>query len=270
MPYPSISWTQEDLPDNLKSLSDHAIEMAEGCRRYYASRSPSKRRWARGLRIIAIIATSLGGIIPILSQIADKTKFAIDPAWSTVFISVAITAIGLDRFFGFSSAWMRFVTADVKIQSKIDGYLLAIESEKFSWAGQKPDFEKGRSMLTIIMNFINEVNEIVKDETNTWMVEFQSVIQKFNEESNVKAESSKLGGVVVTIENGDQFPNGVRIQLEGQAAVNFTGSTYSFNNLYPKIYRLSVSGVLGGKPVQAESLVNVTPGVISAVTVGLK
>ena len=278
MAYPTISWKQETLTTDLQSMADYAIQLAERNRSYYSRNSSYKRVWAKGLRLIAIFATAIAGLLPIFSQIGSKHEIVIDPAWATVAISVAITAIGLDRFFGFSSAWMRFVITEIKIQNKIEQFKLNIENERFSWAGVAPDFDKGKSSLNIVVNFINEITEIVKDETNTWMLEFQTALQKLNEDVNVKDKSQALGGLAVSIENGEKFTGGLIIRLEGQPTVHVVGSTYAFNNLYPKIYTLSVDGMVieekegkkTEKKAHAEVLVNVTTGTITNVTVVLK
>ena len=277
MEYPPISWKLENLEADLKALSDYSLSIADSARTYYQKNSRKKKSWAKNLRLVAILATALGGMLPILSQILRTYKIDLDPAWATVAITVAITAIGLDRFFGFSSAWMRFVTTEIKMEGRIEQFRLNVENEKFSWHGVAPNFEQGRSMLTIIVQFITETSDIVKDETNTWMVEFQSAIQKFNEEANVKADATKLGGLSVTIEAGEKFKNGLKIHLEGQTPVKITGASYAYNNLYPKIYQLTVSGTMSeevdGKNVErdakSETLVNVTAGTITTVAVKL-
>jgi len=278
LPYPSISWKAQTLEDDIRALTDYAIAIGQNSKGYYTRNSAYKRAWAKALRLIAILATAVAGLLPIISQIASKYyRNPLDPAWATIAISVGITAIGLDRFFGFSSAWMRFVTTEIKIEGKIGQFRMNIENEKFSWAGEPPSFDKAKTTLNIIAVFINDLSDTVKDETNSWMLEFQNVIQKLNEDANVKVESSKLGGLSIAIENGDKFPDGITILLEGQAPVHVVGSSYVFNNLFPKIYRLSIDGLLSQKPegqpekkAHAEALVNITPGNITNAAVSLK
>lgn len=276
--YPDISWKEGELEKGLKELQTYAVAFGEGHRGYYQRNAHFKRSWAKALRVTAILSGAVGGLLPILSQITKGGSFYIDPAWATVAITIAITAIGFDRFFGFSSAWMRFVTTEIKIESKTEQLRIQLENEKFSWQGKPPTFDTAKATLAIIVAYLNEVSEIVKDETNTWMVEFQNVLQKFNEEMNVKAESSKLGGIRVTVENGEKCNEGLVVHLEGQQPISFHGSSYSFNNLYPKIYRVSVTGTITetkeGETVkqslQDETLANVGPGAVVDVTLKLK
>ena len=277
MTYPIITWKEENLNRDLDTLADYAISLAESSKNYYKNNSRFKKAWAKGLRVTAILAGALGGLLPILSQIYSSNSKALDPAWATVAITVAITAIGFDRFFGFSNGWMRFISTEMKIESKIQQFRLSLEAERFSWLGKSPTFEQAKSMLVLTVNFIKEILEIVQDETNTWMIEFQNVIQKFNEDLNVKAEVSKLGGINVVVENADKCTQGITLFLEGQEPVTFFGSTYSRNNLYPRMYKISVKGISTeekeGKSVeraqQAEGLVNVLPGNIASVTLKL-
>jgi hypothetical protein len=75
---------------------------------------------------------------------------------------------------------------------------------------------------------------------------------------------------MITAENDEKFTGGLAIRLEGQPHVHVVGSTYTFNNLYPKIYTLSIEGFIsdekdGKKPEKkayAETLVNVTPEIL--------
>lgn len=279
MEYPKIIWKEDKLEECLKALEDYAIDFGTRNKEYYRNNSAYKRSLAKGLRILAILASAVAGVLPVLSQIsANNNKYPIDPAWATVAVTVAITAIGLDRFFGFSSGWVRFITTEIKIESKIEQLRLSIENERFSWQGQPPTFDKAKATLGIIISFLNEISEIVKDETNTWVIEFQNVLQKLNEDLKVEAETTKLGGIKVTVENGEKCNEGLIIHLEGQQPVTFQGSSYSFNNLFPKIYRLSVSGSyyedIGGskqkKQLHDETLVNVTPNAIVDATIKLK
>lgn len=279
MEFPKLQWKENNIEANLTELANYAITNAQEFKDYYKKNSAYKKKWAKFLRVTAILSAAFGGLLPILSQIFSKSdKTHLDPAWATVAISLAITAIGLDRFFGFSSAWMRFVTTEIKIESKIEQFQINIENEKFSWVGITPDFDKAKSMLSLIVLFINEISDVVKDETNTWMVEFQNVLQKFNDEVNAKAENTKLGGVSIVFENGEKFKDGLKIHLEGQEPIIFKGSNYSFNNLYPKIYKLTVKGLFyedlldntNTREVQTESLINVTPGNVAQTTIQLK
>lgn len=276
MEYPSLTWKEENLNEDLHTLAAYAIGLTAASRNYYRNNSKFKRRWAKGLRITAILSGALGGLLPILSQIAKSGNKVLDPAWATVAITIAITAIGFDRFFGFSNGWMRFVTTEMKLDAKIEQFRLTLEAEKFSWHSKPPTFEQAKSVLVLIVNFIKETLDIVQDETNTWMVEFQNVLQKFNEEMNVKAEASKLGGVNITIENSEKCNNGITIYLEGQEPVTVFGSTYSRNNLFPKMYKVSAKGHIAGdgksadQLAQAEALVNVLPATIASVTLSLK
>jgi hypothetical protein len=274
MSFPAFTWKQETLQDDLKQMADYAIAIADSSRKYYQNNSVFKRSWAKRLRMIAIFATAVSGVLPIVAQMTPE----VDPAWATIAISFAITAIGVDRFFGFSSAWMRFVTTEIKLQGKIEQFRLQVENEKYSWNGNSPDFEKGRSLLNTTIAFLNEVSEIVKEETNTWMLEFQSALQKLNEDANVKEKTQAPGGIVIAIENGDKSVDGFSISLEGRPTVKATGSTYAFNNLYPKMYKLSVDGKIieekdnnkTEREVHAETVITVTPGTISNVSLVLK
>jgi hypothetical protein len=272
--FPKLAWKPETLEADITLISDYVLEVAGEAKNYYTRNSPGKRVGAKLLRFVAIMAAAFGGVIPIISQIAEKYKIDIDPGWATVAVTVAITAIGLDRFFGYSSGWMRFITCEMKLDSRIQQFRLSMAAERFGWEGKAPSFEQARSALVLPMNFMKEVGDMVQDETNAWMVEFQNVIQKVNEELKVSYEASKTGGINVMVTNAEKFPGGVQLQLEGKEPVRFNGATYSYSNLYPKMYKVSIKGTrvetTEGKKqetsAQAESIAIVKPGEIATIT----
>ncbi len=70
------------------------------------------------LRVSAIACGAVAAILPILSQIyTTDDKAAIAPGWAAVALAGAAALVGLDRYFGFSSGWTRFMAAELRITS---------------------------------------------------------------------------------------------------------------------------------------------------------
>jgi low affinity Fe/Cu permease len=53
---------------------------------------------------------AVAGVLPVLSQIFGAgSSVKIQPAWAAVALAIAVSLVALDRFFGFSSAWARYM-----------------------------------------------------------------------------------------------------------------------------------------------------------------
>src|SRR5690242_5668700 len=82
------------------------------------------RKWwmgliARTLRSSAILLTTIGGIIPLLVAGELLGTHNDSYKWSQLgYVSLLLAAgcILFDKFFGFSSGWMRYVTTALKLQ----------------------------------------------------------------------------------------------------------------------------------------------------------
>lgn len=269
----SLQWDPESLIDSLDKLYRLTTHEAEQSIAWYRINSRPKKRWAQIIRVTAIVATSLGGIIPILSQIVSEVdeslRILFNPAWASVAIALAATALGLDRFFGFSTAWMRFITSEMQIKAKLQAFQFEWEVERMSWRGSAPSYKQARTMMLRCATLATEVSNIVQAETLTWVEEFQGALKTLDERSKTQAESAQRGAVKVTIENGDQCEAGWTLSVAGKDAEIHYGKTGVISNIYPGIHKITIQGLIQEKSVQAESVVQVFPGEIATVDLTL-
>ena len=116
------------LPDRaaaLRVLGAVALKRVEEAIRYYELGIPSKRAAARLLRMTALLLGAIAGLTPLVLSLLvtiewpDRTTLVRDLLpLSTTFAALAVTCIGIDKLFGFSSGWMRFIGATLDLQSK--------------------------------------------------------------------------------------------------------------------------------------------------------
>jgi hypothetical protein len=264
-----LRWEREHIEASLDVFYSFAVAQAEDTISYYREKSRSKKFWAQSIRVTAIIATSLAGIIPLLTQIVEGHGWSLNAAWASVALGIAATALGLDRFFGFSTAWIRFITTEIKIQAKLQTFQLEWQVERLSWQGKAPGYDQARDLLMKCIAFINEVSTLVQDETQSWVQEFQRTISKLDERSNVQVESSQLGAISVKVENGNACDEDWILTVQGKGSQRHRGQVGVVGNLNPGLYKITVSGEINGEDVQAEAVVQVMPGQIAEVAVTL-
>lgn len=267
----ALHWDDDNLEPSLERLFRFTVGKAEGSIRWYDVKSRPKKRWAQMLRVTAILATALGGILPILSQmpLAEKASVLFNPAWASVAIAVAATALGLDRFFGFSSAWMRFMTTQMHIQSKLEAFQYNWMRERAAWGATPPGFEQAQAMIVNCANFAAEVSKLVEDETQAWVSEFQNVLRRLDETGKAQIAAAATGAIVANVDNGANCADGWRLTVAGKSPQHHRGESGVVSDVFPGSYKVTVSGEINGRPVQAESMVQVPPGGIVEVPLTL-
>ncbi len=288
VPPPStLPWDQEFMADSLQQTYQYTVQNAQDQIDYYNKQSRPKKRWARSLRVLAIISTALAGIIPIFSQISIATFTVgdfIQPVWASVAVALAATFLGLDRFFGFSSAWMRFISSELELRHKLQAFQYEWTYQKVQWQGQPPTVKQTQEMVLRCAAFDNEVAKIVQKETESWMEEFQNILKRLDQTAKTQAQSSqdatlkqlvsqtvvsKPGAINVYVENGDQCQGGWGLIVDEQDPQLCNSKSGAVNNIPAGLHQLRVKGKIADKFVYAGSVVEVLPGEIAKVELTL-
>jgi hypothetical protein len=190
--FPSLSWQPNQLSEELAKLFAYATGEATRAIAYYAAKREPKKLGARVLRLGAIFATTVAALIPVFSQIFERAgKPIIAPAWSTVAAGIAVLFILLDKFWGFTGAWVRFMVTEQVLAEALTAFRINSESKKLAWGGKEPSQEQAREMVAEYQAFLAKIHKIVQAETTTWVTEFQGVVAQ--QEQAAKA-AGKVGG----------------------------------------------------------------------------
>ena len=183
-----LSWEPGEAQSSLHVIFHHASKNAAGAIDWYRKKKRSKQLGAICLRVLAIIAVTIAGIIPIWAQIfMDDDTHAIAPAWASVVLVIAAALVLLDRFFGFSSAWMRYISAELQLSQILKEFRMDWEVERASWEGREPDGDQVKVMLCKARTFITQVDEIVREETGEWIRQFQNILKQIDKGAKEKA-----------------------------------------------------------------------------------
>ncbi len=257
----SFSWTSNDRINSLEKVFKYVSSEAQQAINWYLSKKNSKRIWARILRFAAILATTVAGLIPLLSQISiSHQKMSVSPAWASVALVVAVALVGFDKFFGFSSAWIRFLTTEVQIRKTLQAFQIDWEIQKAALKGADPSDDQVQDMLIQCKTFLAQINVILENEMTSWKQEFQAALKQIDDTAKVQAEVRELGGANVNITNGDKCDNGWELTIDGGSSKHYTGKSAALSNLTPGIHTIRVEGKVGNKAVQAENAVPIPPG----------
>jgi hypothetical protein len=177
-----LSWQPDSRSESLHVVYCRAVEQVRASAAWYDSRRSSKRRWAMCLRVGAIALGSVAAVLPLFSQIfLDRGKPIIQPVWASVALVLAAALVALDRYFGFSSAWMRFMMSELSLNSLISDFELVWHGERAAWLDGVPDDQQVQRALSGVREFVDSAASLVRDETSSWIKAFQAELKELDD-----------------------------------------------------------------------------------------
>lgn len=203
----AINWGDGAALDCLSRLRERADQEALKAITWYYDKKKSKNFWSRWLRFWAITLTVMGGLIPVLSaagavQLALRYYGIKEPAVSQfvelrfnqlgyVFIGLAAGCVAFDRFFGFSTNWMRYIGAAMRIETARVRFAFEWEHLVAPLRGREPNEDEIRQLLHIIQRLSLDVREAIEQETGAWISEFQTNLAQLDKETKALFESAR-------------------------------------------------------------------------------
>ena len=181
------------LPDLDLSATDHRSSAAIIYRwteaaaistlNWYLLEKKSKARWSRTLRVLSVIFITAGGIAPLISVGTNNMTYAF---WGYPILGLGAACVGLDRAFGFSSSWMRYLSASATIQKILIEHQLKWASLTVTWGSDPVNSEQIRQAIAEVRTFAEKLSDVVADETQTWIADFRGHV------SRLEAEASQI------------------------------------------------------------------------------
>lgn len=253
-PLPGVSWEPDRRRESLQRVADYVAGEAASAIDWYLRKKTGKQWPAKILRSLAIGATALAGLIPMLAEIITTESGVprFSPVWASVALLVAATCVGIDRFFGFSSGWMRFLTTEMQIRRALHDFLLDWETRRAGWEGKDLGAQEAEAGLQHCKLFMSEVNDILKAEMDTWVTEFRAAVADIDKAAKAQALILQLGAANITVTNGEQCQDGWQLSVDGGAPRNHRGTSSALRSLVPGSHTVTVVGLIGTEERRAE------------------
>jgi hypothetical protein len=172
-----LDWSSPQRSAALSTVFAHAVGLASNAEAWYARKRPAKRYWGRALRVGALLLGTAAAVLPILAEISTTNgKPAIPPGWSAVALALAAALIALDRYFGFSNGWMRFMEAELRVTRLRHDF-------EYEWNAQRsladpPGSAEIAALLELARELVLAVDDIVAEETSGWITEFRGSLER--------------------------------------------------------------------------------------------
>jgi hypothetical protein len=270
-----------DAPAALKELYEALVAKAEGAMGWYESRQRDKKVGARRARGTAVFLGTLTTIIPsVIAFFPERVSFWGIQNFAMVRLNPVATVLGvlagsmilLDKFYGFSSSWMRYVTTYQQIQSSLEEFRVNWRKQIIRLNGnQPPTDEQVLAIYDFLMTFLRSINTAVETETQAWVAEFKGVLGDMDKTVEAqKAAAQALpavptkGAINISVPDFDKLDDRKwTLQLDNRPEEVKEGqSVAAVPLLEPGIYKVRVAGRRAQKIVAAEYTVDVKPGAI--------
>lgn len=277
----NLKWnTPQETQNSIIKLYQYAEKNAQDSINWYGQRKGRVAWKSRILRFFAIILTSIGGLIPILGSTGLwDLFFSPNPSrpqisliigqFGYLFLGLAAACIGLDRFFGFSSAWMRYLSTKMIIERALSEFRIDWAMMVAKLAEKPPTPDQVQLMLQRIKDFVVGIDKYVEQETEEWITEFRTNLIEIEKSAKTLGEAARPGAIAVTVTNGMDTDNGFTVALDGVEVRTVNGTKYQIGYVPPGPHKIAISGEIKGEQLDASELVNVAAGAITNVTLAL-
>ena len=284
-------WDSSDPAASLKRIGDGVEAEAATAYEWYWRQKRARRIPSQLIQFSAVTLTALAGLLPILAQVLKNFRVVLPPDTgpiASLCVGLAAALVGIDKAFGFSTGWVRYVMAATSITKLLQEFRMdwvALQST----ASAPPTAEQQAAMLQRAKSFIDALQAIVIQETKDWVAEFQTNMAQMEKdikgqldalklqlEKTVKEQqdAAKPGAIEVTVGNAaktDGFHCDVTLQgLTGSVNDSITNAAvWTRINVLPGQYKLTLAAKAKGSAVVTSAILEVKAGETCKATVSL-
>ncbi|HXK02776.1 MAG TPA: SLATT domain-containing protein [Verrucomicrobiae bacterium] len=280
-----VMWDDNDVVASLRAVRKNAEDEGQKAINWYWRKKPWKSNPSQAIRFSALILTAAAGIVPVIVQVVKSVSpFAIPPTFdsgsvATLCVGIAAALIGLDKAFGYSSGWTRYVLTATNMTKLMHEFRMDWVAMVAASAAP-PTLEEQAKLIQRAKDFVSEIQGMVLQETKDWATEFQSNMAQMEKElktqlDTLKAQveqaakekeiAAKPGAIELTLTNADKTDGfHFDVSLEG-ATGKFTDSVSNAKvwtriDTAPGQYKLSVDAKAKGSPVATSAILDVKAG----------
>jgi len=265
-----LRWDDDNLASSIARMYEHVQAKTVEAIDWYLSRKRWRGMLSQGLRFGAILFASIGSLVPLL-QAAALWPLPGNQMGQLGYVGFALAAgcIALDRFFGLSTAWMRYITAAFTLQRALAEFQLEWAILQVRLGSNQPTREQAQQMLLRLKEFRSAVLQVIERETQSWVAEFQTNLAELYRVARSRADATEPGMLDVTIANALEVEGELTLVLDGVVRDRFRGQRTQIPGVLPGHHVVLVQGKIGGVPVEIAGTAHVPPGAVGTLTLAL-
>jgi hypothetical protein len=185
-----------------------------------------------------------------------------------LFLAFAGAFVLFDRFFGYSTAWMRYVATMIELEKLREAFRGEWVLLSRRWQTQG-DAAFVIQLIDITRTFTQQLKAATEKETQAWISEFQTNLSQSEKEVRERLESGRPGGIEVQVSDGPKAVDGFDLAVDQMRVEHITGQSGSVGFIAPGLHKVSVSANLAGKTYAASQIVDVQPAAVKKVELRL-
>lgn len=270
--------------ESLRDVRKTVEQETQSALNWYWKKKPWKSTPSRYIQFAAVVLTALGGlasvIVALLKSAHVQNLTDLDSGQiATLCIGIAAALIGLDKAFGFSTGWTRYVLTATSITKMLQEFRLdwvAMEAV----AAEPPTLQERAALIQRAKEFITGIQAMVLQETKDWATEFQSNMAQMEKDlkaqldalkaqvensAKAKEDTSKPGAIELTLTNAEKT-DGFRfdVTLEGLSGtlkdVVSNAKVWTRIGVAPGQYKIALQAKVQNQDIGTSSVVEIKPG----------
>lgn len=162
----------EGLDEPLAELLAEVQRYTSDAIGWYLHHRRTKSRWSRALRGAAIAFAAAAGLVPLVGAVSATPA----AEFGYLLFGVSASCVAFDRFFGLSTAWMRYMTANMELQRHLARF-------RYAWAAldlSLPAADLRSRRLDLIRRLDGAVTATIGRETDEWVAEFSGGLAQWD------------------------------------------------------------------------------------------
>jgi hypothetical protein len=202
-----LSWDSSDPVKSLQDLRTFVEDEAQKTTDWYWREKNKKKGPSQRIQRFALLLTAAAGLTPIVIQVIknwDTSKFqGFDSGpLASLLVGLAAALLGLDKAFGYSSGWVRYVLTATSMTRLLQEFRMDWVAI-YAASAAPPSPEQLAALIQRAKKFVVDVQDQVLQETKDWASEFQG--NAGQNEKDVKSQLDSLKAKVdrISKESGD-------------------------------------------------------------------
>lgn len=190
----TLDWSPAKQQESLEQLYLFVVNECAVSINWYYHKKRSKSLLGFLLRLGAILAVAVAGLIPLIGELLKRNdKLWLSPAWATVALALAGLLIAIDRFGGYTSGWIRYIRTAQKLTSLQGEFRLDWEEYRRTSLADTSGADRTKEGINLCRTFLRAVYAQVRLETDHWAQEFQQALHSVNLHADSRSRSEDGG-----------------------------------------------------------------------------
>jgi hypothetical protein len=275
----TLPWSDDKVDASLEAMYERAEDFAISTAAWYVRKKGWPARISRMSRGAAVVLLIFGMLTPLVGTLNTIVPWVANLVpFGYVALALAGSALLVDRFGSFSTAWMRYIATNLRIQRLLRTFQVQWQIGKVALAAETNAEQKRAKVLALLNDiaaFTDKISQAVEDETAAWVAEFRDTLAQLQRSISERQKSedgkTKNGSIAVTLTNFDDVKgsDAVHIFMDDAPMLTVKEKSATLPNVSPGSHTISAKAMLNNKMWKASTPANVSPGGAAQVSLTL-